>query len=385
MKLLATLFPILVFTPTLWANYQPTTIATGTTAPDFELPGVDGETHTLADIRGEKATAIIFTTNHCPDAIASVDRMKKLVDQFDDKGVGFAAINSNSPEGLHPEELGYTIYDDSFEDMKRIASDRDFNLPYLYDGETQEVAKAYGAVATPHIFVFDADLELQYNGRLDDGRLSWGEAEKNEARDALTAILEGETPEVTETRPIGCSTKWKEKAGLVAEMKEKWDAQPVTVATVGPDAIKQLTANENGSDFRLFNVWSTTCGPCVLEFPDLVDIYRQYSWQEFEFIPISLDPPADKEKVTKFLARQESGLSPNAASIVANEGRETNNLIFEGDTEELVQALDAEWNGAMPHTLLIGEDGQVLFRHTGKIDPVELKKAIVDEVWKDRK
>jgi hypothetical protein len=168
-------------------------------------------------------------------------------------------------------------------------------------------------------------------------------------------------------------------------MEAKWDAQPVTVATADAEAIKQLTANKNDTDFRLFNVWSTTCGPCILEFPDLVDIYRQYSWQEFEFFPISLDPPADAEKVTKFLARQESGLSPRAQTVVENEGRSTNNLIFDGDTEELVQALDPEWNGAMPHTLLVGEGGKILFRHTGKIDPVALKKAIVAEVWKDKK
>ncbi|MBK1832572.1 redoxin domain-containing protein [Roseibacillus ishigakijimensis] len=361
--------------------YTPEPITQGTTAPAFELPGVDGKTYTLDDIRGEKATAIIFTTNHCPDAIASVGRMKALVDQFSAQGVGFVAINSNSPEGLHLEELGWTVYDDSFEDMKLIAADEEFNLPYLYDGETQETAKAYGAVATPHVFIFDADLQLKYNGRLDDGRRSLGPAEKNEARDALTAILAGKEPAITKTRPIGCTTKWKEKAGHVAGQNEKWNNLPVTLETADADTIAKLRSNGNGTDFRLFNVWSTTCGPCVMEFPDLVEIYRQYSWQDFEFITISLDPAEDLKKAEDFLARKECGLSPRAKAAAAKEGRSTNNYLFTGDTEELVKALDPEWNGAMPHTLLVDGEGKVLFRHTGVVEPLALRKAIVAQVW----
>lgn len=363
-------------------GYQPTPLEQGATAPDFTLPGVDGKDYQLADFTGEKATAIIFTTNHCPDAIAAVPRILALVDQFQGQGVKFAAINSNSPEGLHPAELGWTVYDDSFEHMKLISIDAGFNLPYLYDGETQEVAKAYGAVATPHIFIFDSEQKLRYNGRIDDGRRSLGLAEKNEARDALTAILAGKEPQVTKTSPIGCTTKWKEKAGKVAEEDRKWKELPVTVETIDAATIAKLVKNEGRSGFRLFNIWSTTCGPCVMEFPELAAIYRQYSWQEFEFIPVSLDPVSDKERVTEFLKRHQCGLAPRVKPLVEESGRTTNNLIFDGDTEDLVKALDPEWNGAMPHTVLVGANGKVLYRHTGQIDAMELKKAIVAEVWR---
>lgn len=367
---------------TAWANYTPVPLEQGATAPDFELINVDGETYTLADVRGEKATAVVFTTNHCPDAITSVGRMKELVATFKPQGVGFVAINSNSPKGLHLEELGWTIYDDSFEDMQLIAKNEEFNLPYLYDGETQEIAKAYGAVATPHVFIFDGDLKLKYNGRMDDARRKMGPAEKNEARDALTAVLAGKEPEVIKTRPIGCTTKWLEKAERVAQRDAAWKANPVTVETIGADAVAKLRANEGRTGFRLFNIWSTSCGPCVAEFPDLAEIYRQYSWQEFEFIPISLDPVKDLEKVASFLKDHHVGLSKKTARIVKKDERTTNNYLFEGDTEDLVKALDPEWNGAMPHTLLVGENGKVLYRHTGIIEPLDLKKAIVDEVWR---
>ncbi len=375
-------FTALAAAGTALANYTPTPLEQGVSAPDFSLINVDGKSYSLADIKGEKATAIIFTTNHCPDAIASVGRMKTLVDTFKAQGVGFAAINSNSPKGLHLEELGWTVYDDSFEDMKLIAKDESFNLPYLYDGDTQEVAKAYGAVATPHIFIFDAGLKLKYNGRMDDGRRSLGPAEKNEARDALTAILAGEEPAVIKTRPIGCSTKWLEKAEKVARKNAEWKANPVTVETVDADTLAKLVANKGRQGLRLFNVWSTTCGPCVAEFPDLASIYRQYSWLDFEFIPISLDPAKDLAKVTKFLADHQVGLSSRTRPLLEAEGRQTNNFVFKGDTEDLVQALDLEWNGAMPHTLLVGPEGQVLYRHTGTIEPLALKKAIVAEIWR---
>ena len=363
--------------------YKPTPLTEGQKAPDFKLPGVDGKDYSLKDFSGGKALAVIFTTNHCPDAIASHDRMVALVDHFKGKPVKFVAINSNSPEGLHLPELGWTVYDDSFEDMKLIAKDSGFNLPYLYDGETQEVAKAYGAVATPHVFIFDGDMKLRYNGRMDNGRRRVGPVEKNEARDAISAILEGKKIEVVKTRPVGCTTKWKEKAAMVAGEDRKWKAQPVTLEKADAKTLGKLVANKGRSGMRLINLWSTTCGPCVAEFPELVKIYRQYSWQEFEFIPISLDPVGDQAKVERFLKRVHCGLSPKTKPLLDEEKRTTNNYLFDGDTEDLAKAIDLEWDGALPYTLLVGKDGEVLFRHSGVIDPLTLRKKIVEQVWKN--
>lgn len=362
--------------------YTPVPLKEGAHAPDFSLPAVDGKTYALKDFSGGTALAVIFTTNHCPDAIASHGRMVALVDQFEPRGVKFLAINSNSPEGLHPPELGWTIFDDSFEHMKLIAADSKFNLPYLYDGATQEVAKAYGAVATPHVFIFDADLKLRYNGRMDNGKRRIGPVEKNEARDALESILSGKKIEVSQTRPVGCTTKWKEKAGMVAGEDKKWKELPVTVELAKADAISRLVTNKDRSGMRLINLWSTSCGPCVMEFPDLAAIYRQYSWQEFEFIPVSLDAPGDLEKVTKFLKRHQCGLSPRTKPLVEEDGRKTNNYIFDGDTEDLAKVIGPEWDGALPYTILVGKEGEVLFRHSGQIEPLELKRRIVAQVWK---
>lgn len=362
--------------------YTPVPLVEDAKAPDFSLPGVDGKTYTLEDFSGGKALAVIFTTNHCPDAISSHGRMVALVDHFKGKPVKFVAINSNSPEGLHLPELGWTVYDDSFEDMKLISKDTGFNLPYLYDGETQGTAKAYGAIATPHIFVFDGDLRLRYNGRMDNGRRRLGPVEKNEGRDAIEAILAGKKPAVVKTRPVGCTTKWKEKAGKVAEENRKWKDQEITVEMANADAIGKIYANKGRKGMRLINFWSTTCGPCIAEFPDLAEICRQYSWHDFEFISLSFDEESDREKVSKFLKQQEVGMSHSNRGLLKEDGRTTSHFIFKGDTEDLGKVFKDKWNGALPFTILVGANGEMLYQHSGKVDPLVLKKKIVAQIWK---
>ena len=124
-------------------------------AVDFALMGVDGKTYSLKDFSGARVLAIIFTCNHCPTAQAYEGRIKKLVADYKEKGVAFVAISPNDPQAVRLDELGYTDLSDSFEEMKIRAKDRDFNFPYLYDGDTETVARAYGPVATPHVFIFD--------------------------------------------------------------------------------------------------------------------------------------------------------------------------------------------------------------------------------------
>ena len=112
----------------------------------------------------------MFICNHCPTSQLYEGRMKKLVDDYQGKGVDFVAINPNDPQAVTLSELGYTDLTDSPQDMKIRADYRHFNFPYLYDGETQSVTQAYGAQATPQIFLFDKDRKLQYEGRIDNAQ-----------------------------------------------------------------------------------------------------------------------------------------------------------------------------------------------------------------------
>lgn len=172
----------------------------GRPAPDFALPGVDGRTWSLLkDIRGPNGTLVMFICNHCPFVKAVRDRIIRDAHELKQYGINAVAISANDP----------TDYpDDSFENMKRVATEYNFPFPYLYD-ETQEVAKAYGAACTPDFFGYNRDLKLQYRGRLDESRKQAVPGARRELFEAMKQIAQtGQGPRA-QTPSIGCSIKWK--------------------------------------------------------------------------------------------------------------------------------------------------------------------------------
>ncbi len=175
------------------------TLEIGEQAPDFSLPGVDGKTWTLSDFDDAKLLIVVFSCNHCPFVVGSEDRMNALYADYRPKGVAMIAINSNEEEN-HPT--------DSFDHMVQRAKDKGFGFPYVRD-ESQQVAKAYGALRTPQFYVFDDDRKLRYTGRMDDNPRQGGSETTHELRDALDALLAGQEPPATLTNPIGCNVKWK--------------------------------------------------------------------------------------------------------------------------------------------------------------------------------
>jgi len=176
------------------------TLELGASAPEFnDLPGVDGKSYSLADLADAKVLVVVFSCNHCPFVVGSEDRMNALYADYRPKGVEMIAINSNETEN-HPT--------DSFEHMVLRAKEKGFRFPYVQDA-SQDVALAYGALRTPHFYVFDAGRKLRYTGRMDDNPRQPGQETTHELRDALDAVLAGEEPPVPLTNPIGCNVKWK--------------------------------------------------------------------------------------------------------------------------------------------------------------------------------
>ena len=149
---------------------DPKILEIGEAAPDFQLRGVDGKMYSLDSFSDAEVLTLVFTANHCPTAQAYEERMKELSSRYTKSQMQMVAISSNHPNAVCLEELGYSDLGDSFEEMKIRATDMDYNFPYLYDGDTQEVAMAYGAVATPHVFIFDSERKLRYRGRIDNWR-----------------------------------------------------------------------------------------------------------------------------------------------------------------------------------------------------------------------
>lgn len=171
----------------------------GKSAPKFSLPGIDGKTYALEQFKGKQALVVMFICRHCPYVVAVQDRLAELAREYQAKGIQFVGINSNDTD-QYPE--------DSPENMQRQATEVGFTFPYLID-ETQEVARAYDAVCTPDIFVFDRNLKLAYRGRIDDNWKDPKKVTKRDLRDALEALLKEQPVSGDQIPSMGCSIKWR--------------------------------------------------------------------------------------------------------------------------------------------------------------------------------
>ncbi|MEM1441875.1 MAG: TlpA family protein disulfide reductase, partial [Verrucomicrobiota bacterium] len=264
--------------------------------------------------------------------------------------------------------------------MKKHAKEFEFNFPFLYDGETQSVSKAYGAMATPHLFLFDKERTLRYVGRIDDSRYGDPDSVKtHDARNAIDALLAGKKVPVEKTRAHGCSTKWAYKRHLVEEYDAEFEAKEVTLESIDESGVKAL--RENSTDkLRLVNLWASWCGPCIAEMPHLVEIGRQFETRGFDMITISTDDAGAHDRAQTLLKRSHAAMPRLTEASVEEEGRTTNNYLYDGDTDSLAEALDPEWQGTLPHTVLIAPGGEIVHRLSGEIDPDAMKRVIVEKL-----
>jgi len=349
-------------------THSPETLPLGALAPDFKLAGVDGKKYSLKDFKKADVLVIVFTCNHCPTAQYYEERLKQIVNDYKKKGVALLAINPNDPKSVRVDELGYTDLSDSFAEMKIRAKHKKFNFPYLYDGDKEEVSRAYGPVATPHAFVFDKERKLRYVGRVDDSERP-ELVKTHDLRDAIDALLAGREVAVQHTKSFGCSIKWAGKEDTVKAYLDKLAAEPVNVALVDAQGLKDLRKNGPGK-VRLVNFWATWCGPCLTEFPDLITINRMYRHRAFELVTVSANYPDEQKEVLAFLREQQASCR---------------NLLFgETDKYKLIDAFDPNWEGALPYSVLLGQNGEVLYKCQEAIDPLEVKRAIVKALKEDR-
>lgn len=357
------LFTSINWVPHLYKGKEHPTLAIGAAAPDFKLQGVDGKTYSLGSFRKANILVVIFTCNHCPTAQAYEDRIIQLTHNYASKGVQVVAISPNNPKAIRLDELDYSDMSDSFEEMKLRAKQKKYNFPYLYDGDKQTTSNAYGPVATPHVFIFDKQRKLRFQGRIDNIENPAKTPDQQDTRNAIDALLANKPISVATTKVFGCSVKWIEKTNNQKIAYEAWAKEPVSLDTITETGIKDLLKNTSGK-LRLINVWATWCGPCVTEFPDFITINRMYRKRDFEFVSISADNPSNKEKVAKFLQQQQASCK--------------NYLFNEIDKYKLIEAVDPNWQGALPYTILVEPGGKIIYGKQGTINPAAIKKMIVD-------
>ncbi len=343
---------------------DPATLSIGSEAPDFKLKGVDGKDYSLESFKKSKILVIIFTCNHCPTAQAYEDRIIAFQEKYKDKGVQVVAISPNADKAVRFDELGYTDLSDSFEEMVIRAKDKKYNFPYLYDGETQATATAYGPTTTPHAFVFNKKRVLKYVGRIDDDE-HIGRATKFDLENAVNELLDKDEVSVPETKTFGCSIKWMDKADWKLKEVESWKTEEVKLEDLNIESLKKIMT-EKSDKYRLINFWATWCGPCVAEFSALTETDKMYRNRDFEFISISIDDAKSGNKVHAFLKKK----------YASNKNYLYGNL----HKYELIEAVDKKWQGALPYTILLSPEGEIVYRQSGMIEIRDLRKAIVEHI-----
>lgn len=355
---------ILMISLTVSAEEHHPILALGSGAPDFALPGVDGKIHKLSDYSASPVLAVVFTCNHCPIAQMYEDRIQSLAADYGKRGVAVVAIQPNDPKAIRIDELDSSDVSDTLAEMKIRVEYKHLTYPYLYDGDTQQVTRAYGPQATPHIFIFDQTRHLRYEGRIDNSYRT-ELVKTNDARNAIDALLAHKDVAVQHTGVFGCSTKWSEKAADRIAAMHKLEEQPVSVSLASKGDLAKLRSNPS-HQMMLVNFWATWCGSCVVEFADLEDTLRMYSDRDFSLVTVSANMPDEKASVLRFLEKK------HATST---------NLLFDSDdTEALQRAFDPAWDSAVPYTILLSGDGKVLYKKLGSVDTLELRRTILANV-----
>jgi thiol-disulfide isomerase/thioredoxin len=341
-------------------------LALGSPAPDFALPGADGKTHALRDYASSRVLAIVFTCNTCPASQLYEARIKKLDEDYRGKGVAVVAINPNKPSAMHLSDLAYSDGGESIEDMKVRAEHRRLEYAYLSDGETQKVSQAFGVVTIPHIFVFDQARTLRYEGRIDDN-VREDQVTARDARNAIDALLANRSVPAARTSVAGCPVK--AASGPDPELA-KIEGAPVTVDLIGAEDLKRLRQNGTGK-LLMVNFWATWCAPCASEFPDLETTYRMYKARNLEFVAVSVNDPAERPAVLAFLQ--------------GHHASHTNRLFATSDVYGLQAAFDPKMPAPVPFTLLLAPNGDVLYQELGESNIPQLRRAILANLPDDEK
>jgi thiol-disulfide isomerase/thioredoxin len=329
------------------------------------LPGIDGKRHALGEYADSRVLAVVFSGNSCPVSQQYEARIRKLHEDYRDKGVSVVAINPNAPAAMQLPDLGYSDVGETLEDMKGRAADRQLQYPYLSDAQDQAVSKKFSVVSTPHIFVFDQARTLRYEGRIDDGRQG-GSAD---ARNAIDALLAGKSVATERTRVEGCPVKALAPPAANRASSAAGN-EAVTVEMAGADELKRLRQNGTGK-LLLINFWATWCAPCATEFPDLEATWQMYRPRGLEFVAVSVNDPEEKPGVLDFLK--------------THQATHRNLLFATSDVYGLQAAFDPKMPAPVPFTILLAPNGDVVYQELGELSVKKLRRAILASLPEDPK
>lgn len=339
---------------------EPDPLPIGSPIPDFTLPGVDGRSHSLRDFAAARVLVIVFTCNHCPTAQAYERRIMQLHARYQGRPVALVAISPNDPLALRPDEQSHSDLGDSFDEMKLRATARGFAFPYLYDGGTQAFSRALGAQATPHVFIFDRERKLRYQGGIDEPGAD--PEERQFARDAIDALLEDKPVTLPVTRAFGCSVKWSGIRAAVQRAQEESDARPVGLRPLLADEARQLV-HDDARPALVIGLWDSTSEAGRRMLTGLVAIHRIHARRGVQVITLCLDPGGAGERVTGLLTAAHASCD--------------NYHVGTGDPAALAKVCDPEWQGGKPHVLVIVPGKGVVYRKSGETEVTEIRRVLI--------
>jgi peroxiredoxin len=333
----------------------------GTAAPDFALKGTDDKVHTLSEFSKGKVLVVMFESIHCPVSENYEERMRGLYDTYHGKDVDFVAINPNNPKAVRLDELGYTDLTDSPADMKIRVKDKGIPWPYLYDGETQTTAQKFGVVATPHVFIFDADRKLRYEGRIDDNQ-NEKLVKVHDASDAIDALLAGKEVAVAHRPAFGCSTKWISKSGDVQREWAKIVAEPVVLTPAAAADVAALRANA-GDKVTVVHFWNSKTANADTNFNELETTYRMYRGRAYDFVTVDTDAASDTAKATEFLNAQHASSK--------------NLQVAPADLKAAQSAFGDTWRQDEEYTAVIAPGGKIVYAKKGPVNILDVRHAVL--------
>jgi thiol-disulfide isomerase/thioredoxin len=348
---------VLLGTSVSLAQARTSPLETGSPAPSFSLMGTDDVIHKSTEWKDSTILVVAFLCNHCTESQLYEARLNRLAESYAGKGVTVVAIQSSNPKAFSEKDLAWSDVGEDLADMKERAAFRKFHFPYLYDGDTGGTALAFGASVAPSIFILDKDRKVRYSGRIDDDAAE-GPNTVHYAAAAIDALLSGSPVTKPTTTAVGCSLR----LGADTAINDAPASEPISVSLATTTALTSLRHNPTGK-VLLVNFYATWCGPCVTEFPDLMATNRMYRSRQFSFTTVSSNVPDEEPQVLKFLQKM------NAS---------TNNLLYGSDDIYAMQAaFDPELGAAVPVTVLLAPNGDVLFHEQGEIDLMEIRRAIL--------
>jgi thiol-disulfide isomerase/thioredoxin len=331
-------------------------LAIGSPAPDFSLPGIDGKTHAAGEYAGSTVLALVVTCNSCPASQRAEAKLADLHRTYGPKGAAIVAVNPNNGDAMSLEDLAYTDVGESIDHMKVRAAHRRLDYAYLSDGQNQALTRQLGVTTLPHVFVFDRNRTLQYEGGLDG------------AGPAIDDLLAGARVRTARTAAAGCPVKPLTSPPVPDRALAAFESAPVKVEPIGAEELKRL--RYNGTDKLLMvNFRATWCAPCVTEFPDLETTYRMYARRGLEFVTVSVNDPAERPAVEEFLQKHHAS-HPNKQFATA-------------DVYGLQAAFDPNLPAPVPLTLLLAQNGDVLYQELGASNIPRLRRAILANLKED--